>query len=62
MVFCSEYPDIPDDAGKSTKRWRRRKTQAIAKRYAFHANAKSKGKFDNFATSFKSHFGIGVLL
>ena len=29
--------DIPDTAGRKTKR--RRRTQAIAKRYAFHANA-----------------------
>ena len=36
--FCSEFPDIPDNAGKGTRR-RRRRTQAIAKRYAFHANA-----------------------
>ena len=46
IVFCSEFPDIPDNAGKVTRRTRRsrrrrRRTQAIAKRYAFHANAKS---------------------
>ena len=45
IVFCSEFPDIPDNAGKVTRRTRRRRrrrrrTQAIAKRYAFHANAK----------------------
>ena len=39
IVFCSEFPDIPDNAGKVTRRRRRRRTQAIAKRYAFHANA-----------------------
>ena len=44
IVFCSEFPDIPDNAGKVTRRTRRRRrkrrrTQAIAKRYAFHANA-----------------------
>ena len=41
IVFCSEFPDIPIKAGKVTKRTRRRRrrTQAIAKRYAFHANA-----------------------
>ena len=38
IVFCSEFPDIPDNAGKFTRR-RRRRTQTIAKRYAFHANA-----------------------
>ena len=35
IAFCSEFPDIPDSAGRKT---RRRRTQAIAKRYAFHAN------------------------
>ena len=35
IVFCSEFPDIPDNTGKVT----RRRAQAIAKRYAFHANA-----------------------
>ena len=47
LVFCSKFPDIPDNAGKvmrrTRKRRRKRRTQAIAKRYAFHANAKSKG-------------------
>ena len=38
IVFCSEFPDIPDNAGKVTRR-RRRRTQATAKRYAFHPNA-----------------------
>ena len=36
IAFCSEFPNIPDNAGRKT---RRIKTQAIAKRYAFHANA-----------------------
>ena len=36
IIFCSEFPDIPDKAGRET---RRRRTQAIAKHYAFHANA-----------------------
>ena len=36
ISFCSEFPDIPDSAGRKT---RRRRTQAIAKRYAFHINA-----------------------
>ena len=40
IVFCSEFPDISDNAGKATRRRRRRRrTQATAKRYAFHANA-----------------------
>ena len=33
IVFCSEFPDIPNNAGRKT-----RTTQAIAKRYAFHAD------------------------
>ena len=37
IAFCSEFPDIPDNAGKVMRR-RRRGTQAIVKRYAFHAN------------------------
>ena len=36
IIFCPEFRDIPDKAGRKT---RRRRTQAIAKRYAFHANA-----------------------
>ena len=40
IVFCSKFPDILDNAGKVTRRTRRRRrAQAIAKRYAFHANA-----------------------
>ena len=41
IIFCSEFPDILDKAGRKTRR-RRKRTQAIAKRYAFHANAKKK--------------------
>ena len=37
-IFCSEFADIPDNAGKVTRK--RRRTQVIAKCYAFHANAK----------------------
>ena len=36
IIFCSAFPGIPDKAGRKTTR--RRRTQAIAKRYAFHAN------------------------
>ena len=35
IIFCSEFPDLPDKAGRKMKR--RRRKQAIAKRYAFHA-------------------------
>ena len=35
IIFCSEFLDIPDKASRK----RRRRTQVIAKRYAFHANA-----------------------
>ena len=37
IAFYFEFPDIPDSTGRKI----RRRTQAIAKRYAFHANAKS---------------------
>ena len=40
ITFCSECPDTPDEAGRETRWRRRRRTQAISKRYAFHANAK----------------------
>ena len=36
IVICSEFPDIPDNAGRKT---RRRRIQAKAKHHAFHANA-----------------------
>ena len=42
IIFCFEFPDIPDKAGRKTRI--RRTTQAIVKRYAFHANAISKSK------------------
>ena len=35
ITFCSEFPDILNKAGRVT----RRRTQAIEKRFAFHANA-----------------------
>ena len=38
IAFCSKFPDIPVNTGGATRK-RREKTQAIAKRYAFHANA-----------------------
>ena len=40
IVFCSEFRDISDNAGKTTRRRSRRRTQAIAKRYAFHTKTK----------------------
>ena len=40
ISLCSEYPNIPDKAGRKMKR-RRRRTHPIAKRYALHANAKT---------------------
>ena len=36
IIICSDFPDIPDKTGRKTRR--RKRTQAIAKRYAFHAN------------------------
>ena len=41
-VFHSKFPDIPDNAGKVTRR--RRRTQAIVKCYVFCANAKISGE------------------
>ena len=38
IAFCSEFPNIPDSAGRKT---RKKRTQTIAKRYAFHADAKN---------------------
>ena len=35
-IFCFEFPDIPDKAGRVT---RRRRTQAVAMRFVFQANA-----------------------
>ena len=35
MFFCSEFPDVPGKAVRVT----RRRTQAIAKRFAFYTNA-----------------------
>ena len=50
IVFCSEFPDIPDNAAKVMRRRRKRtrRTQVIAKRYAFHANATSIWNDDQF--------------
>ena len=47
VVFCSKFPDIPDNAGKAREEREREEGKEehrqIAKRCAFHANAKSKG-------------------
>ena len=37
IIFCPKFPDIPDKAGRNTRK--RRRIQAIAKRFAFHVNA-----------------------
>ena len=57
IVFCSEFPDIPDNAGKVMRR-RRRRTQAIAKRYAFHANATRKPT--GFATKLLEYYSRNI--
>ena len=36
MFFCSKFPDIPDKASRVT---RKRRTQTIAKCFAFHERA-----------------------
>ena len=38
IIFCFEFLNIPDKAGRKTRRRRRRRTQAIAKCYGFVAN------------------------
>ena len=38
IIFCSAFPDIPDKAGRKT---RRRRTQAIAKHFTFHTKQKT---------------------
>ena len=40
--FCSEFPNIPDKAARVK---RKRRTQALAKRFAFYTNAKSVSYF-----------------
>ena len=45
ITFCSEFNDIPDKAGRKT----RRKTQVIAMHYAFHANAKNSTRLETIA-------------
>ena len=57
IVFCSEFTDIPDNAGKVMRR-RRRGTQAIAKRYAFHANATRKAT--GFATKLLEYYSRNI--
>ena len=39
IIFCSEFHDIPNKAGRKQRIIIIRRTQATAKRYAFHANA-----------------------
>ena len=56
IVFCSEFPDIPDNIDKVTRKRRRRRTQAIAKRYVFHANAKN--IWHKFCTPLLLHFNF----
>ena len=49
IVFCFGFPDILDEAGRVT----RRRTLAIAKRYAFHANAINEKKTSEFLNILK---------
>ena len=37
IIFCPKFPDIPGKVGRITRK--RRRIQAIAKRFAFHPNA-----------------------
>ena len=63
ILFCSEFPNIPDNADRVT----RRRTQAIAMRYAFHTNTHTKktintincqNKYRNIKTSSLSNFQL----
>ena len=55
VIFCSEFPNIPDNAGKVTRRMRKRRAQAIAKRYAFHTKAiMRKNKSPHLPTNFRN--------
>ena len=58
IIFCSEFPDIPDNAGKVMRSRRTRRTQAIAKRYAFHANATRKAT--GFATKLLEYYSWNI--
>ena len=55
ITLCSEFPNIPEKAGRVTRR--RRGTQAIAKRFAFHANAIIAASVYKIISSFESHLG-----
>ena len=54
IIFCSEFPDIPDKAGRFTRR-------TVAKPFAFHPNAKTvvASQFHQFIG--KIDLGIGEL-
>ena len=53
IFFCSEFPNILEKAGRKARRKRRRRTQAIAKHYVFHANAIKQ-------IPAKNHFFLGI--
>ena len=43
IVFCPKFPDIPDNVDRVARR--RRRTQAIPKRYVFHIKVQIKNTF-----------------
>ena len=47
ITFWSEYPDIPDKAGRNKKK----RTHAIVKHFAFHANAKRANEITSIGLS-----------
>ena len=47
ITFCSEFPDILDKAGRNKKK----RTHAIIKRFAFHANAKRANEITSIGLS-----------
>ena len=57
IVFCSEFPDIPDNAGKVTRRRRRRRTQVFESVFTclwFHKRFYVFTFFNNFFLTFKN--------
>ena len=60
IIFCSEFPNIPDKTGR--KIIRRRRTQAIAKRYAFHANTIKQWKVLIFCVRYNLFYHVNAYL
>ena len=59
IIFCSVFPNLPDKTGRKTIR---RRTQAIAKRYAFHANAIKQWKVLIFCVRYNLFYHVSAYL